>query len=125
MAVTLNTLMISLNGRLRDELPNREILTTLTEVKILIKQWWQEYNHIRPHRALRYRPPAPEAILPTLIPVTLILKAVQLLGRSLDYTPFFTARSIGRIMCYELLRQQDLYLTDMDICMLNEHQELR
>ena len=61
----------SFNGKLRDELLNREIFTTLTEAKILIEQWRQEYNHVRPHSALRYRPPAPEAIMPTLIPVTL------------------------------------------------------
>jgi transposase InsO family protein len=61
----------SFNGKLRDELLNREIFTTLTEAKILIEQWRQEYNHVRPHSALRYRPPAPETIMPVLIPVTL------------------------------------------------------
>ncbi len=61
----------SFNGKLRDELLNREIFTTLTEAKILIEQWRREYNHVRPHSALRYRPPAPEAIMPALIPVTL------------------------------------------------------
>ncbi len=61
----------SFNGKLRDELLNREIFTTLTEVKILIEQWRREYNHVRPHSALRYRPPAPEAIMPVLMPVTL------------------------------------------------------
>ena len=34
----------SLNGKLRGELLNREILTTLTEAKVLIKQWRREYN---------------------------------------------------------------------------------
>ena len=29
------------NGKLRDELLNREIFTTLTEAKILIEQWRQ------------------------------------------------------------------------------------
>jgi transposase InsO family protein len=29
----------------------------------LIKQWRMEYNHIRPHSSLGYRPPAPEAKL--------------------------------------------------------------
>jgi transposase InsO family protein len=53
----------SFNGKLRDELLNREIFTTLTEAKVLIEQWRQEYNHIRPHSSLGYRPPAPEAIL--------------------------------------------------------------
>jgi transposase InsO family protein len=53
----------SFNGKLRDELLNREIFTTLTEAKVLIEQWRIEYNHIRPHSSLGYRPPAPEAIL--------------------------------------------------------------
>ena len=61
----------SFNGKLRDELLNREIFTTLIEAKILIEQWWWEYNHVRPHSALRYRPPAPEAILPVVMLVTL------------------------------------------------------
>ncbi|MBA7480259.1 hypothetical protein ES707_15708 [subsurface metagenome] len=61
----------SFNGKLRDELLNREIFTTLTEAQILIEQWRQEYNQVRPHSALRYRPPAPEAIMPALMPVTL------------------------------------------------------
>ena len=57
----------SFNGKLRDELLNREIFTTLTEAKILIEQWRKEYNQIRPHSALRYRPPAPEATIPVLL----------------------------------------------------------
>jgi transposase InsO family protein len=61
----------SFNGKLRDELLNREIFTTLIKAKILIEQWRWEYNHVRPHSALRYRPPAPEAILPAVILVTL------------------------------------------------------
>jgi putative transposase len=57
----------SFNGKLRDELLNREIFTTLTEAKVLIEQWRREYNQVRPHSSLGYRPPAPE----TRIPVTL------------------------------------------------------
>ena len=53
----------SFNGKLRDELLNREIFTTLEEAKVLIEQWRREYNQIRPHSALGYLPPAPEAIL--------------------------------------------------------------
>jgi len=53
----------SFNGKLRDELLNREIFTTLTEAKVLIEQWRQEYNHIRPHSSLGYRLPATETIL--------------------------------------------------------------
>ena len=53
----------SFNSKLRDELLNGEIFTTLTEAKVLIEQWRQEYNHIRPHSSLGYRPPVPEAKL--------------------------------------------------------------
>ena len=53
----------SFNGKLRDELLNREIFSTLTEARVLIEQWRMEYNTIRPHSALGYRPPAPEAII--------------------------------------------------------------
>ena len=53
----------SFNGKLRDELLNREIFTTLTEAKVLIEKWRREYNGVRPHSSLGYRPPAPEAIL--------------------------------------------------------------
>jgi len=66
----------SFNGKLRDELLNREIFTTLTEAKVLIEEWRREYNQIRLHSSLRYRPPAPEAILP----ITLTQKVVQLMG---------------------------------------------
>ena len=53
----------SFNGKLRDELLNREIFYTLKEAQILIEQWRREYNTIRPHSSLNYRPPAPEAYL--------------------------------------------------------------
>ena len=53
----------SFNGKLRDELLNREIFTTLEEAKVLIEQWRREYNQVRPHSAKDYHPPAPEAIL--------------------------------------------------------------
>jgi len=54
----------SFNGKMRDELLNREIFTTLTEAKVLIEAWRREYNQIRSHSSLGYRPPAPEAIQP-------------------------------------------------------------
>jgi len=53
----------SFNGKMRDELLDREIFTTLEEAKVLIEQWRKEYNQVRPHSSLGYRPPAPEAIL--------------------------------------------------------------
>ncbi len=54
----------SFNGKMRDELLNREVFDTLFEAKVLIERWRQEYNQIRPHSSLGYKPPAPEAILP-------------------------------------------------------------
>jgi putative transposase len=54
----------SFNGKLRDELLNREIFTTLFEAKVLIENWRREYNTIRPHSSLGYKPPAPEAVMP-------------------------------------------------------------
>jgi len=54
----------SFNGKLRDELLNGEIFTTLYEAKVLIERWRQHYNAIRPHSSLGYRPPAPETVLP-------------------------------------------------------------
>lgn len=52
----------SFNGKLRDELLNREIFYSLAEAKVLIEWWRQEYNQRRPHSSLGYRPPAPEAV---------------------------------------------------------------
>ena len=53
----------SFNGKLRDELLNREIFTALEEAKVLIEQWRREYNQVRPHSSKRYQPPAPGSIL--------------------------------------------------------------
>ena len=52
----------SFNGKLRDELLNGEIFTTLLEAKVLIENWRKEYNQFRPHSSLNYQPPAPETI---------------------------------------------------------------
>ena len=67
----------SFNGKLRDELINREVFTTLLEAKILIENWRRDYNEVRPHSSLGYRPPAPEAIQPALTPAPLTQKVVS------------------------------------------------
>ena len=54
----------SFNGKLRDELLNLEVFTSVWEAKVLVEQWRREYNEVRPHSSLGYRPPAPEAIRP-------------------------------------------------------------
>jgi len=56
----------SFNGKLRDELLNGEIFYSLKEAQILTERWRREYNTIRPHSSLGYRPPTPEAFMPGL-----------------------------------------------------------
>jgi len=53
----------SFNGKMRDELLAREIFYSLKEAQVMIEMWRQQYNTIRPHSALGYRPPAPAAII--------------------------------------------------------------
>jgi len=67
----------SFNGKFRDELLNREIFTTLWEAKVLIEGWRREYNEIRPHSSLGYRPPAPRTILPVNKTLSATLNVVQ------------------------------------------------
>ena len=52
----------SFNGKLRDELLNGEIFYTLKEAQVLIERWRKEYNTVRPHSSLGYKPPAPETM---------------------------------------------------------------
>lgn len=60
--IRCNGYVESFNGKLRDELLDREIFYTLLEAKVLIERWREHYNRVRPHSSLGYRPPAPEAI---------------------------------------------------------------
>jgi transposase InsO family protein len=48
------------NGILRDELLNGEVFYNLKETKVMLKNYRNEYNQIRPHSSLNYNPPAPE-----------------------------------------------------------------
>jgi transposase InsO family protein len=50
------------NGTLRREVLNAEWFTTTDQAQIVINQWLQQYNHIRPHQALDMRPPVPETL---------------------------------------------------------------
>ncbi len=56
----------SFNGKLRDECLNGEIFYSLKEAQVVIEQWRVQYNTVRPHSALGYRPPAPGAYSPPL-----------------------------------------------------------
>jgi putative transposase len=53
----------SFNSKLRDELLNGEIFYSLAEARIVVEGWRRQYNTVRPHSSLGYRPPAPEAVL--------------------------------------------------------------
>jgi len=54
----------SFNGKLRYEHLNCEIFYTVKEAQVLVEMWRKEYNQVRPHSSLGYRPPAPEAATP-------------------------------------------------------------
>jgi putative transposase len=54
----------SFNARLRDELLDGEIFSSLREAQIIIESWRRHYNTVRPHASLGYLPPAPEVFLP-------------------------------------------------------------
>lgn len=48
----------SFNGKLRDEILNREIFYSVKETKVLVEDWRLEYNDHRPHSGLGYMTPA-------------------------------------------------------------------
>jgi transposase InsO family protein len=48
----------SFNGRLRDELLDRELFYSVAEAKVLAENWRLEYNDHRPHSGLGYMTPA-------------------------------------------------------------------
>jgi len=48
----------SFNGKLRDELLNRELFLSLEEARWVIDCWRLDYNHHRIHSALNYQTPA-------------------------------------------------------------------
>ena len=55
-----NGYMESFNEKMRDELLNREVFDTIPEARVMTGRYKKDYNTIRPHSALGYRPPAPE-----------------------------------------------------------------
>jgi putative transposase len=48
----------SFNGKLRDELLNRELFLSLEETRWVIDRWRLDYNHRRIHSSLNYQTPA-------------------------------------------------------------------
>ena len=48
----------SFNGKLRDELLNRELFLSVPEARYVLDEWREEYNHRRPHSGLKWQTPA-------------------------------------------------------------------
>ena len=48
----------SFNGKLRDDVLDREIFHSLKEAKVIVENWRLEYNNHRPHSSLGYMTPA-------------------------------------------------------------------
>ena len=48
----------SFNGKLRDELLNRELFLGLDEARYVLDEWRNDYNHRRPHSGIGWRTPA-------------------------------------------------------------------
>ena len=57
----------SFNGTFRDNLLDGEIFYSLKETQIIVGEWVKHSNHVRPHSALGYRPPAPQTQVPQLM----------------------------------------------------------
>ncbi len=55
---TQNAFIESFNGRLRDELLNETLFTTLAQVRALLGRWRADYNESRPHSRLGWQTPA-------------------------------------------------------------------
>ena len=53
-----NAFIESFNGRLRDELLNETLFTSLPQARQLLALWLDDYNTIRPHSAIGNMPPA-------------------------------------------------------------------
>ena len=47
----------SFNGKLRDELLDRELFLHIDEVRYVVDRWRMNYNHYRPHSSLGYVSP--------------------------------------------------------------------
>ncbi len=48
----------SFNGKLRDELLNRELFLSLAEARYVLDEWRADYNHRRPHSGIGWKTPA-------------------------------------------------------------------
>lgn len=52
----------SFNSKMRDEFLNTTLFDTFREAQVLTQMWVKEYNTVRPHSSLGYRPPAYQSV---------------------------------------------------------------
>ena len=52
----------SVNGKMREQCLNGELVYTLKDAQIMTERWRRHDNTVRPHRSLGGQPPAPETI---------------------------------------------------------------
>ena len=55
---TQNAFVESFNGRFRDYCLNQQYFLSLTDARLIIDQWRDHYNRVKPHSSLGYQPPA-------------------------------------------------------------------
>src|SRR3954465_8620158 len=55
---TQNAFIESFNGRLRDELLNETLFTSLGQARVALGCWRVDYNHTRPHSQLGWKTPS-------------------------------------------------------------------
>jgi len=82
----------SFNGKLRDELLNRELFLNLTEARYVIDEWRNEYNHQRRHSGIGWLTPASYAA--SLNQVDGMFPSTSPVDPALRATPF-TAAQLG------------------------------
>ena len=81
-----NAYVESFNGKLRDELLNRELFLSLTEARYVLDEWRLAYNHRRPHSGLAWQTPA--AFSATLLdPAAGVVPAAWLAGPTVGAAP--------------------------------------
>ena len=55
---TQNAFIESFNGRLRDELLNETLFTSLAQARVALRCWRADYNDARPHSQLGWKTPS-------------------------------------------------------------------
>src|SRR6266852_9805715 len=53
-----NAFIESFNGRLRDELLNETLFTSLAQARVALEEWRRDYNTVRPHSRIGWLTPA-------------------------------------------------------------------